>query len=72
MERRYVIKEEAKEYMHNHKITNRKIARKLGVTEGYISSIKNARKTEISKLMAYAFCKAVDSELELENVFEIF
>ena len=72
MEREYVIKEGMKEYLHKNKITNRKIARRLGVTEGYISQIVNKKQTKISKLMAYAFVKAVSSDMEIENIFNIF
>jgi len=68
----YKIKPKVKELLKNNKITNRKIAYKLGVTEGYISQIINARKLDISKLMAYAFCKAIDSDLEITDLFEIF
>ena len=66
----YILKENMKEIIKN-KTNNRKIARKLGVTEGYVSQIINKRKTKISKLMAYGFCKAVDSELEIEDMFDI-
>lgn len=68
----YILKQGVKETLRNNRITNKKIAEKLGVTEGYISQIINRRKTDISKLMAYSFCKAIDSELEILDLFEIF
>jgi plasmid maintenance system antidote protein VapI len=67
----YKLKQAKKEEIRQ-RISNRDLAHKLGVTEGYISQIINGRKTDISKLMAYAFCKAVYSELEIENLFDIF
>lgn len=70
MEREYIIKSGVKDAIRNKK-TNREIANMLGITEGYISQIINSRRTKISKLMAYAFCKAIDSELEIEDLFEI-
>lgn len=69
--REYKIRPETREILHQNKITNRKIAQKLGVTEGYISQIVNCKKTNISKLLAYAFCKAIHSDLEIEDIFEV-
>jgi len=66
----YILKSEIKEVVHK-KITNRAIANKLGITEGYVSQIMNGRKTKISKLMAYAFCKAISQDLEITDLFEI-
>lgn len=65
----YILKLGAKEVIKTKK-TNRAIAKTLGVTEGYISQIINGRKKNISKLMAYAFCKAIDSDLEILDLFE--
>ena len=67
----YKIKKEAKEKVKQN-TTNRDLAYKIGVTEGYISRIMNARKLDISKTVAYAFTKAVSSESEIEDFFEIF
>lgn len=66
----YFLLPGAKEVIHRKK-TNREIADILGVTEGYISQIINRRKTKISKLMAYAFCKAVSPDLEIKDLFYI-
>ncbi len=68
----YRIKKRVKEKLKEKKITNRKIAKITGVTEGYISQIVNARRLDISKTMAYSFCKAIDSELEITDLFENF
>ncbi len=49
----------------------RKISQKTGLTEGYISQVINQRKTDISKVSAYAITKAINNELEIENLFDI-
>lgn len=69
--REYIIKPGVKEFMKSNKITNRQIAKELGITENYVSAIINRKKTKISKLMAYAFCKVLDSEFEIEDLFAI-
>jgi len=71
MERQYILKDDVINYLKKYKITNRKIANRIGVTEGYVSQIKNKKHTNISKLMAYAFAKAINSEFEIENIFNI-
>lgn len=68
IEQEYIIKPDAQEIVHEWGI-NRKIAKKLGVTEGYISQIINGRKTKISKLMAFAFCNAINNDFEIEDIF---
>lgn len=70
MEKKYILKDGMKEsirYMKN----NRQIANTLGITEGYVSQIINRKITRISKLMAYGFCKAISSDLEIEDLFDI-
>lgn len=48
----------------------RDIAKKTGLTEGYISQILNGNKTRFTKLTAYAITKAISPELEIQNLFE--
>lgn len=43
------------------------IAEEIGVDKTYISQIANGR--SISKLCAYAFCKAISPELEINDLF---
>lgn len=50
---------------------NRKLAEKVGVSEGYMSQVVNGHKINISKTLAYAISKAIASDLEIENIFEI-
>jgi plasmid maintenance system antidote protein VapI len=64
------MKEEISSSIKKQRI-NRKIAEKIGVTEGYISQIVNHKKINISKTMAYAVTKAIASNLEIENIFDI-
>lgn len=66
----YKMKEEISSSIKKQRI-NRKIAEKIGVTEGYISQIVNHKKINISKTMAYALTKAIASDLEIENIFDI-
>ena len=69
-ERQYILKNGMKEQIRMIK-TNRDIANDLGINEGYISQIINRRKTKISKLMAYGFCKAVSPDLEISDLFDV-
>lgn len=66
----YKMKEEISNSIKKQRI-NRKIAEKIGVTEGYISQIVNHKRINISKTMAYAVTKAIASDLEIENIFDI-
>ena len=51
---------------------NRKLANIVGVTEGYMSGIvTNAGRRNASKMTAYAITKAIDSNLEIADVFDI-
>lgn len=56
-------------YMKPNKKTSRSIAKVSGISENYISQILHGR--AINKLPAYAFCKAIDNELEIEDIFEL-
>jgi len=67
----YKMKEEVCKEIKKKRI-NRKLARTIGVTEGYISQIVNHRKLDISKTVAYATTKAISNKLEIEDVFEVF
>ena len=66
----YKIKEEEIKKYKKYGLV-RKVAQKTGVTEGYISQILNGRKSDISKVIAYAVTKAISSDLEIENLFNI-
>lgn len=66
----YKMKEEISNSIKEQRY-NRKIAEKIGVTEGYISQIVNHKRINISKTMAYAVTKAIASDLEIENIFDI-
>lgn len=66
----YRIKEnEIKKYKKYGLVRN--LSKKTGITEGYISQIINGKKTDISKVIAYAIVKAISSDLEIENLFNI-
>ena len=49
----------------------RKISKITGLTEGYISQVLNNKKPVAEKVYAYAITKALDDDLEIENLFEI-
>jgi plasmid maintenance system antidote protein VapI len=65
----YKLKDEMKDKIRA--VTNRSIANKVGVTEGYISLIVNDHKPNITKTLAYAISKAISNDYEIEDVFEI-
>lgn len=66
----YIIKENIiKEYKKYGLV--RKLAKITGLTEGYVSQILNGKKSDISKVVAYAITKALDNNLEIENLFKI-
>ena len=46
------------------------IAEKLGLSKSYVSLILH-RKRVIKKHIAYSFTKVIDSELEINDLFEI-
>lgn len=59
--------------MIKKKRLNRKLSQIVGVTEGYMSGIvNNSERRNISKTVAYATAKAIDSNLEILDVFDIF
>ena len=64
-----IKKEEIKKYKKYGLVRNLSI--KTGITEGYISNIINGKKPNISKVVAYAFVKAISNDLEIENLFDI-
>jgi transcriptional regulator with XRE-family HTH domain len=59
--------EKFKELLKNHNIKQKEIAERIGVDRTYISQMSNGR--GVSKLCAYAICKAISPELELEDLF---
>ena len=52
-----------------HKRTFADIAEEIGIDKTYLSQIVNGRKC--TKIIAYAFCKAISSQTEIEELFEI-
>lgn len=69
--RQYVIKEGMKQKI-KEKIKFKDLAEKVGVGDCYISEVMNARRKTISKTLAYAICKAISPDLEIEDLFNIF
>ena len=61
-------KEELKKILKQNKKTQKQIAEIIGVHRTYISQIVGLR--GVSKLCAYAFCKAISSDFEIENLFK--
>ena len=56
----------------NGDISVRELAKRVGLKdEGYMSGILNGKKTNISSTLAYAITKAISSDLEVENLFDI-
>lgn len=51
--------------------TVREISKETGLTEGYVSQILNGTKTKITKRTAYAITKAISSDFEIEDLFDI-
>jgi len=49
----------------------RDIAKKTGLTEGYLSQVFNNKRIINKKVCAYAITKAINDDLEIENLFEI-
>ena len=66
----YIIKEQEINKYKKYGLV-RYLSKKTGLTEGYISGIINGKKPDISKVVAYAISKAISSDLEIENLFEI-
>lgn len=65
---RFVLKEEASKLV-KIKYKNRYLIDTVGLCASYISQIVN-RKRAVPKNVAYAFTKAVNSELEIEDLFD--
>lgn len=64
----YKLKEEeAKKIKAKYK--NSYIANQAGISEPYVSLILN-RKQEISKKLAYFFTKTINSEYEIDDLFD--
>ena len=53
-------------------ISNRDLAKIVGVGESYISQVLNGRRKSISKMTAYSICKAISPDLEISDLFDIF
>lgn len=49
----------------------KELADLVGVTPSYISCIVNGKKNNISKTLAYCMCKAVNSNYEITDLFDI-
>lgn len=64
----YVLKEDVAENIRK-KYKNTYIKENLGLSECYISLILH-RKREIPKHVAYSFTKTLDSEKEIDDMFE--
>lgn len=65
----YLLKEDAsKELIEKYK--NKYIADKMGISVPYASLILH-RHRPVKKRIAYAFCKVINSEYEIEDLFEI-
>ena len=59
--------EDFKKLLKMHNIKQKEIAEKIGVDRTYISQMSNGK--GVSKLCAYAVCKAISPELELYDLF---
>jgi transcriptional regulator with XRE-family HTH domain len=64
-----INKEEFKSLLKIKGIKQKEIAEVIGVDRTYISQMTNGR--GVSKLCAYAITKAISSDLEVENLFNI-
>lgn len=69
MYRLAINKEEFKQLLKLKGIKQKQIAEVIGVDKTYLSQMTNGR--GVSKLCAYAVCKAISSDLEVENLFDI-
>lgn len=61
--------EDIKKIIKLHKKTQTEIAKKIGVRKSYISQLVHGK--NVSKLCAFAMCKAISSDLEIEDLFKI-
>lgn len=65
---KYILKPNIAEQI-KEKYKNGYIAKRSGLSMCYVSLITNRRR-EVQKRIAYAFTKSVDSELEINDLFE--
>jgi len=67
----YQLKYNSKDFkklIKDYNIKQKEIAKIVGIDPSYISQIVNGR--AVSKLCAYAICKAISSDFEIENLFK--
>lgn len=57
------------EFIKLYNIKQKEIAEITGITDGYISQIANGEDT--TKTSAYAVCKAISPDLEIQDLFNI-
>ena len=65
---KYVLRQDKANEIRQ-KLKNKYIADISGLSLCYVSLIMNGRR-EVNKRIAYPFTKAVDSELEIDDLFE--
>lgn len=64
----YLLKEEAsKEIKNRYKVIN--LGATIGICRSYVIQMVN-RKRKVSKPVAYAFTKCINSDYEIEDLFE--
>lgn len=61
-------KEKYEEFVNKFKING--VAEKIGISTNYLSLILNNKK-DCKKTVAYCICKAIDSNAEINDYFEI-
>ena len=67
----YKLKYNSKDFkklIKDYKIKQKEIAEIVGIDPSYISQIVNGR--AVSKLCAYAICKVISTDFEIENLFK--
>ena len=65
---RYMLKKNTAEVIRK-KYRNSYIVEKVGLCTSYVSQIMN-RKRAVPKNVAYTFTKSINSELEIEDLFD--
>ena len=65
----YLLKEDVAEEI-KAKYRNSYFVKTLGVSDSYISLVLNRHK-KVKKVVAYSFVKVIDSEAEIEDMFEL-
>ena len=63
-----IEKEQFKKLLKETGCTQKSLALEIGVDRTYISQMVGGRR--VSKLCAYAICKGISPDLEIENLFE--